>query len=72
MKLYVGVTDNDWYRFLSRLPDVDEINFKKRDGVRLLQVDYHVLALIRTDIMARRPRLFVPGAAGEWGQTFIC
>jgi len=22
MKLYVGVTDNDWYRFLSQLPNV--------------------------------------------------
>ncbi len=27
MKLYVGVTDNDWYRFLSQLPNVDEVNF---------------------------------------------
>mgnify|MGYP001558606398 CR=1 FL=1 len=27
MKLYVGVTDNEWYRFLSRLPNVDEVNF---------------------------------------------
>ena len=24
MKLYVGVTDNDWFDFLSRLPNVDE------------------------------------------------
>jgi hypothetical protein len=27
MKVYVGVTDNDWYRFLSQLPNVDEVNF---------------------------------------------
>jgi hypothetical protein len=30
MKLYVGVTDNDWYRFLSQLPNVDEVNFWQR------------------------------------------
>ncbi len=23
MKLYVGVMDNDWFEFLSRLPNVD-------------------------------------------------
>jgi hypothetical protein len=27
MKLYVGVTDNDWFDFLTRLPNVDEVNF---------------------------------------------
>jgi putative restriction endonuclease len=27
MKLYVGVTDNNWYDYLSRLPDCDEVNF---------------------------------------------
>jgi len=27
MKLYAGVTDQDWFDFLSRLPDVDEVNF---------------------------------------------
>jgi putative restriction endonuclease len=32
MKLYVGVTDNDWYRFLSRLPNVDEVNFWQPGG----------------------------------------
>lgn len=32
MKLYVGVTDNDWYRFLSQLPDVDEVNFWQPGG----------------------------------------
>jgi len=32
MKLYVGVTDNDWYRFLSQLPNVDEVNFWKPGG----------------------------------------
>lgn len=32
MKLYVGVTDNDWYRFLSQLPNVDEVNFWQPEG----------------------------------------
>src|SRR5262245_38709320 len=32
MKLYVGVTDNDWYRFLSQVPSVDEVNFWQPGG----------------------------------------
>ena len=32
MKVYVGVTDNDWYRFLNQLPNVDEVNFWHRVG----------------------------------------
>ena len=27
MRGYVGVTDNDWFRFLSGRPDLDEVNF---------------------------------------------
>jgi len=27
MRLFVGVTDNNWYDFLSHLPDCDEVNF---------------------------------------------
>ena len=27
MKLYVGVTDDDWFRFLSARPALDEVNF---------------------------------------------
>jgi hypothetical protein len=27
MKSYVGVTDNDWFAFLSQQPEIDEINF---------------------------------------------
>jgi putative restriction endonuclease len=29
MKLYVGVTDNDWYRFLRSRPDLEEVNFRQ-------------------------------------------
>ncbi|OGP30243.1 MAG: hypothetical protein A2038_00150 [Deltaproteobacteria bacterium GWA2_57_13] len=32
MKLCVGVTDNDWYRFLSQLPNVGEVNFWQPGG----------------------------------------
>ena len=32
MRLYVGVTDNDWYRFLSQLAKVDEVNFWQPGG----------------------------------------
>ena len=32
MKLYVGVTDNDWYHFLSQLRDVDEVNVWQPGG----------------------------------------
>jgi HNH endonuclease len=37
MKLYVGVTDNDWYRFLSQLPNVDEVNFWQPGGKQRFQ-----------------------------------
>jgi hypothetical protein len=37
MKLYVGVTDNDWYRFLSQLRDVDEVNFWQPGGKQRFQ-----------------------------------
>jgi putative restriction endonuclease len=37
MKLYVGVTDNDWYRFLKQLPNIDEINFWQPGGTHLFK-----------------------------------
>jgi putative restriction endonuclease len=37
MKCYVGVTDNDWYRFLSHLPNADEVNFWQPGGSRLFK-----------------------------------
>lgn len=32
VKLYVGVTDYDWFRFLSAIPDVAEVNFWQPGG----------------------------------------
>ena len=37
MKLYVGVTDNDWYHFLSQLENVDEVNFWQPGGNQLFK-----------------------------------
>jgi putative restriction endonuclease len=34
MNLYVGVTDNDWFRFLRDRPDLDEVNFWQPSGGR--------------------------------------
>ncbi len=35
MKLYVGVTDGDWYRFLSQRSHLDEVNFWQPGGRRV-------------------------------------
>jgi putative restriction endonuclease len=32
MKGYVGVTDNDWFDFLSKQPEIDEVNFWQPGG----------------------------------------
>jgi putative restriction endonuclease len=37
VKLYVGVTDNDWYRFLSQLRNVEEVNFWQPGGKQLFR-----------------------------------
>jgi len=34
VKAWVGVTDTDWYRFLSARPDLDEVNFWQPSGGR--------------------------------------
>lgn len=34
MKLWIGVTDGDWYRFLSQRPHLDEVNFWQPGGSR--------------------------------------
>jgi putative restriction endonuclease len=37
MKAYVGVTNNDWFAFLSRQPDIDEVNFWQPSGKTLFR-----------------------------------
>jgi len=32
MKGFVGVTDNDWFAFLSQQPGIDEVNFWQPNG----------------------------------------
>jgi putative restriction endonuclease len=34
VKAYVGVTDNDWYRFLADRPGMTEVNFWQPSGAR--------------------------------------
>lgn len=34
MKTFIAVTDNEWFRFLSELPEVDEVNFWQPSGGR--------------------------------------
>jgi putative restriction endonuclease len=38
MKLYVGITDRDWYQFLSTRPGLDEVNFWQPSGSRAFRV----------------------------------
>ncbi|NVM23617.1 MAG: HNH endonuclease [Desulfobacterales bacterium] len=37
MKAFVGVTDNDWFRFLSELPEIDEVNFWQPSATQRFQ-----------------------------------
>ena len=32
VSLYIGITDYDWFRFLSALPSVEEVNFWQPGG----------------------------------------
>jgi hypothetical protein len=32
MKGSIGITDNDWFEFLSQQPGIDEVNFCKLKG----------------------------------------
>ena len=38
MKGFVGVTDNEWFTFLSQQPEIDELNFWQLSEARLFQV----------------------------------
>ncbi|MHB8064372.1 MAG: hypothetical protein ACYDG2_17365 [Ruminiclostridium sp.] len=35
MKIYVGVTDNNWYNYLSNIQPPDEVNFWQPSGKHL-------------------------------------
>jgi len=37
MKFYIGITDYDWFNFLSSLPDVDEVNFWQPGGNKIFR-----------------------------------
>jgi putative restriction endonuclease len=38
MRVYVGITDHDWYQFLSARPAIDEVNFWQPSGSRAFRV----------------------------------
>jgi hypothetical protein len=38
MKLYVGVTDKNWFEFLRARPELDEVNFWQPSGARQFRV----------------------------------
>lgn len=38
MKAYVGITDNDWYRYLSSRPSIREVNFWRPYGSRQFKI----------------------------------
>src|SRR5215469_8259641 len=38
VRTYVGVTDNDWFRFLKDRPDITEVNFWQPSGGREFRV----------------------------------
>lgn len=37
MKLFVGITDNDWYRHLAAQPGIDEVNFWQPGGQKVFR-----------------------------------
>ena len=38
MRLYIGITDRDWYQFLSARPALDEVNFWQPSGSRAFRM----------------------------------
>jgi putative restriction endonuclease len=38
LKTYIGITDNDWFFFLSKLPGIDEVNFWQPTGGRAFKI----------------------------------
>src|SRR5438105_1071145 len=58
IKAWVGVTDDDWYEFLSGVPDLDEVNFWQPGGNRefkILEVGQPLLFKLHA------PRHFIVG-----------
>ena len=58
MKAYVGITDGDWFSFLSGRPDLDEVNFWQPSGsTRFQALRPNELFLFRL----HAPRRFIVG-----------
>jgi putative restriction endonuclease len=39
VKAFVGITDNEWFKFLSHRPDPDEVNFWTPSGKRAATIE---------------------------------
>ena len=71
MRAYVGVTDAEWYRFLSARPELREVNFWQPSGGR----EFHAIAPgepfffkthYPTALNFRDLRLFSGDLTGRW------
>jgi hypothetical protein len=40
MKGYIGVTDNEWFTFLSQQPGIDEVNFWQQERKAQPRISY--------------------------------
>ena len=52
MKGYVGVTDNNWFNFLSQQPGIDEVNSWQPGGNRIFNaISAKELARVKRDAL---------------------
>ena len=56
MKGFVGVTDNDWFAFLSQQPGLDEVNFwqPRRIGWQFLHREFPLLFEMSTSLFQKK------------------
>jgi hypothetical protein len=73
VNLYVGITDYDWFRFLSTLQGVEEVNFWQPGGRRLkddFENGRHYYAMHGKALsLPLDPRQHPAREALEWHQT---
>jgi putative restriction endonuclease len=67
MKIYVGVTDNNWFDFLRRIPAIDEVNFWKPNDKNFFAVDPGSLFLFKL----KAPRNAI-GGFGVFSHATLC
>lgn len=68
VKVYVGVTDEDWYNYLAGRPDLDEVNFWRPGGGR----GFHVLDIGEPfHFKAHHPHNHIVGGGFYSGNTAL-